>query len=309
MKIKSILLSLAIIIAIVAVYSFQSTEQKTHKHNVVVTFTILEDFAKQLLKDVPEVHICSLVDCNQDPHSFQPHPKICALLKKADIMVINGLDFEHWFPAYREQVLGRLVIASDGIVPLRQTHNPALFDPHAWHDVSNAIIYVRNMRNAFKEVYPQFAKTIECNYQRFLQELQQLHAWIPQQFSHIKNRTIITTHDAFWYYGKMYGIQFISPQGISTEEEIAAAKMAQIVRIVKQNNVKALFLENLSNSAAIKQLAEETNTQIGGTLYADSLSKSDGPCPSYISMVRHNTKNIQKALGSTHKMEKTHASY
>ena len=299
MRIKNnLLLVFVILVAIGIACFFQPSQQRPHERNVVVVFTILEDFAKQLLQDVPEVRIHTLIDCNQDPHSFHPHPKICVLLKQADIMVMNGLDFEPWFAACRQHVLGRLVVASDGIVPLRQIHNPELFDPHAWLDVDNAMIYVRNMRNAFKEVYPQFAEKIEQNYQCFMRELKQLHVWIPQQFTNLKDRTIITTHDAFWYYGKAYGVQFISPQGISTEEEISAAKMAQIIRIIKQRKVKALFLENLSSSAAIKQLAEETHTQIGGTLYADSLSGSKGPCPTYVSMIRHNTKNIQRALSN-----------
>lgn len=297
MKFKnSILLMLVVVIGIITAYSLKPSEPQPHERNIVVTFSILEDFAKQLLKNVPEVRIHTLIDCNQDPHDFHPHPKIFILLKQADITVMNGLDFEPWFTACREQVLGRLVVASDGIIPLRQTRDPSLFDPHAWLDVGNALIYIRNMRNTFKEVYPQFAEIIEHNYQCFVKELKQLHTWISHQFTHLQDRTIITTHDAFWYYGKAYGIQLISPQGISTEEEISATKMAQIIRIIRQHNVKALFLENLSNSAAIKQLTEETNTQIGGTLYADSLSGPAGPCPTYMSMMQHNTKSIQKAL-------------
>lgn len=291
-----VLLTLVIVIGAFAAYYLKSPVEKPHGKNIVVTFTILEDFAKQLLKNVPEVQIRALIDCNQDPHSFHPHPKIFILLKQADIMVVNGLDFEPWFTACRSHVSGRVVVASEGIIPLRQIENPSLFDPHAWLDVANTIIYVRNMRNALKEVYPQFAENIECNYQRFTKELDQLHSWILLQFSRLKDRTVITTHDAFWYYGKAYGIQFISPQSISTEEEISAKKMAQIIRIIKRRKVKALFLENLSNSAAIKQLAEETQTKIGGTLYADSLSELVGPCPAYIRMMQHNTKNIQKAL-------------
>lgn len=294
---NSVLLVVIAVIGLLSVYSFKPFPELQYKRNVVVvSFTILEDFAKQLLKDVPEVHIHTLIDCNQDPHSFHPHPKIFVLLKQADVMVMNGLDFEPWFAVCHEHVLGRLVIASDGIIPLRQVHNPALFDPHAWLDVGNAMIYVRNMRDAFKKTYPSFAEIIERNYQCFVKDLKQLDAWIPQQFKNLKDRTIITTHDAFWYYGKSYGVQFISPQGINTEEEISASKMAQIIRIIKQRHVKALFLENLANSAAIRQLAEETKTQIGGTLYADSLSGPGGPCPTYITMMQHNTKNIQKAL-------------
>lgn len=297
MRLKNIiLLAIFIVISIAAAYYLKPSEQKQRKRNVVVSFTVLEDFAKQLLKDIPEVRIHTLVDCNQDPHSFHPHPKIYVLLKQADVTVINGLDFEHWFVNCRQQILGRLVVASDGIVPLRQIHNPSLFDPHAWHDVSNAMIYVRNMRNAFKEVYPQFSEIIERNYQRFTKELEQLNTWIPEQFTHLKNRTIITTHDAFWYYGKAYDIQLISPQGISTEEEISATKMAKIIQIIRQRNVKALFFENLSNKAAIEQLKEETHTKIGGILYADSLSDLKGLCPTYIDMIKHNTKSIQTAL-------------
>ena len=264
--------------------------------NVVVVFTILEDFAKQLLQGVPEVKIHTLIDCNQDPHSFHPHPKIFVLFKNADVTVINGLDFEHWFKACKEHVKGELVVASKGVIPLRRVNNPDLFDPHAWHDVKNAMVYVTNMRIGFKKVYSQFAEIIEKNYQSLIKELMILNQWVLDQFKDLKNRTAITTHDAFWYYGKTYGIQFVSPQGISTEEEISAVRMANLVRVIKERGVRALFLENLSNSAAVKQLAQETNTRIGGVLYADSLSEPDGPCPTYIDMIHHNTDVIKKAL-------------
>lgn len=298
LRIFSLIISFLVGVTLLSYFLTQPSQQKQHEHVVVVSFTILEDFAKHLLQDIPAIHLHTIIDCNQDPHTFHPHPKLCVLLKQADMVIINGLDFEPWFPSCREQISGRVVVASNGIIPLRQIQNPALFDPHAWHSVKNAKIYVCNMRNALKEVYPQFAATIERNHQRFQKELDDLITWIFQQFEQTKERTIITTHDAFWYYGKAYGIQFISPQGISTEEEISAATMAQIVRTIKERHVKALFLENLSNSAAIKQLAQETHTQIGGILYADSLSNSKGPCPTYSSMIRHNTTAIQKALGS-----------
>jgi len=297
MRFKNIIFTvLLIFISLALAYYLKPSEHKQQQRNIVVVFTVLEDFAKQLLKNVPDVKIHTLITYNQNPHSFHPHPKICVLLKKADAVVINGLDFEHWFNACREQISGKLVVASDNVVPLRQVNNPSLFDPHAWHDVKNAIVYVRNMRNSFKEVYPQFSEIIEYNYQDFIKELEDLDTWISQQFANLKDRTIITTHDAFWYYGKSYGIQFISPQGINTEEEIFAAKMVQIIKIIKERQVKALFLENLSNSAAIKQLAQETDTKIGGTLYADSLSEPTGSCPTYVSMIRHNTLTIKTAL-------------
>ena len=106
--------------------------------------------------------------------------------------------------------------------------------------------------------------------------------------------------DAFWYFGKAYGIQFLAPIGISTEAEASAQKVAELINLIKEKNIKAVFVENLASPRLLQQIAEETGVILQGTLYADSLSAVTGPAVTYEAMMRHNVTTISKALQYTH---------
>ena len=109
-------------------------------------------------------------------------------------------------------------------------------------------------------------------------------------------RKVITTHDAFGYFGDAYGIAFIAPEGVSTEAEPSARDVADIIAQIRKQSIPAVFLENIANPRLMDQIAHETGATIGGTLYSDALSPPGGPAPTYIDMIRHNVRALTKAL-------------
>jgi zinc/manganese transport system substrate-binding protein len=109
-------------------------------------------------------------------------------------------------------------------------------------------------------------------------------------------RKLITSHDAFGYYAAAYGVRFMSPQGVSTEAEASAKGVAQLVRQIKAEGIRALFVESIADPRLIEQIGRETGLKPAGRLYSDSLSPPDGPAASYEAMMRHNTRLMVEAL-------------
>eukprot|EP01037_Dinobryon_pediforme_P016434 gene16433-16612_t len=159
-----------------------------------------------------------------------------------------------------------------------------LVDPHTWHDVQNAILYVKELRDAFCIEDSKHKETYQKNAAELIKTLENLDGWIKKEFKSIpaQKRIVVTTHDAFWYFSRAYDIQFLSPVGISTEAEASAQNVAKLINFINEHDIKAVFIENLANSKLIEQIANETKRSLQGTLYADSLSAPDGPAPDFV---------------------------
>jgi zinc/manganese transport system substrate-binding protein len=179
-------------------------------------------------------------------------------------------------------------------------HEHGEFDPHAWQDIDNVKIYVANIRDALIEVDPEGSETYTANAARYLDELNVLEAEVEAAIASVPegNRKVITTHDSFAYFSRAYGLTFIAPQGVSTESEASARDVAEIIRQIREQDIKAVFIENISDPRLIERIAAETKAVVGGTLYSDALSPADGPAGTYIDMMRHNISVLSEALGS-----------
>jgi zinc/manganese transport system substrate-binding protein len=260
---------------------------------IVTTFSILEDFTQQVIKGSKHFKVHSIVKKTDDPHTFVVTPKDYITLSKADILIENGLGFESWLPNMVKSVnfKGVRVIATRGIVPMRFVTNAKIYDPHAWHNISYAKIYVKNIARALIAADPKNAKIYENNRDQYLAKLDKLHIKAKAKFMNLKNTKILTTHDAFWYFGKSYNVSFISPLGISTEEEPSSFEIAKLVKYIRQNKITGAFFEAHTNNNLIKKISEETKIHVGGTLYADSLKEGG-----YIDTVEHNIDSIKKVL-------------
>lgn len=271
---------------------------------VVCTFSILSDLVKTIGGDA--VIVETIVPINTDPHTYQPTPSNAKSLANADLVFVNGLNFEGWIDRLiaASGYQGNIIIAAQDISPRsaqdlsQDIEKTPTIDPHAWHNVQNAVAYVRVITDALIIRQPQQREKIQARSQEFIHKLQDLDQWIIRQINSIppEKRIVVTTHDAFWYYGDAYGIQFLSPVGVSTDAQPSAAAMAGLIRQIQQQDIRAVFIENLSNSRLVNQIAKETHVKIGGVLYADSLSEETGPAATYIQMIRHNTAEIINAL-------------
>jgi zinc/manganese transport system substrate-binding protein len=262
---------------------------------VVASFSILGDIVAQVGGD--RVSVSALVGPDADAHVFQPSPADAKTVAHASLIVVNGLGFEGWMDRLiaNANYKGTVVIASQGVAA---RHLPGedrnRIDPHAWQDPSNVAQYVRNIADALSRRDPAGAALYQANATRYLQALNEVDTWAAAQFEKIpkKKRIVITSHDAFGYFGAHYGIRFLAPQGISTESEASAMDVARLTRQIKLSRIRAVYMENMTNPALIEQLAHETGVMLGAPLYADALSRSGGPASSYLKMVRYNVEQL-----------------
>ena len=277
---------------------------------VVTSFSILADLARQV--GGPRVSVTSLAPVETDLHHFQPRPSEVRGVGAADVFVINGLGLEGWAERLAEAAgfKGKGVVASKGIKALAAVDNHAghshghahgkgtAADPHAWQDVANTKLYVGNIRDGLTAADPAGAGDYAGKAAAYLRQLDALDAEIKGMLAAIPRaeRRVVTTHEAFNYYGDAYGVDFLAASGISADAEPTARQFAALIAQIKKEKIKALFLEQGMQPRLMEQLARETSVRIGGTLYADTLSGPNGPATSYIEMMRSNTKAIVAAL-------------
>ncbi len=263
--------------------------------NVVASFSILGDFVKNVGGE--RVSVTTLVGSDGDVHVYTPAPADAKKIADAKLLIINGLGLEGWLPRLVQSAGSKatLVTATNGITPRRLG---AEADPHAWQSVVNAKTYVANIRDALVAADPAGAEIYRGNAERYVAKLDALDGEVRAGIAQIlpARRKVISTHDAFGYFAAAYGIEFIAPQGVSTEAEVSARDIARIITQIRTAKIPAVFLENISNSRLMRRISNETGAKIGGTLYSDSLTGEKGEAPTYIDMVRHNIRTLTSAL-------------
>jgi len=262
---------------------------------VVATFSILGDFVREVGGEAVDVAV--IVGPDGDAHVYEPTPADGKKLQQAKLVFVNGLGFEGWLDRLiaASRTKAHVVVASAGVKPRRLEGHP---DPHAWQDVANARRYVENIRDALKSADPARAALFEARAGAYLQKLDALDAEVQAAIEKIpkERRRVVSTHDAFGYFSARYGVEFIAPQGVSTESEASARDVARIIDAVKKEKVAAVFLENVLDPRLARSISADSGAKMGGALYSDALSPPDGPAPDYIAMVRHNVKELLSAL-------------
>jgi zinc/manganese transport system substrate-binding protein len=263
--------------------------------NVVASFSILGDFVRNVGGD--RVNVVTLVGPDSDVHVYAPAPADAERVAAAKLLIVNGLGLEGWLPRLLQASGSKapIIIATKGIAPLKLGSDA---DPHAWQSVANAKIYVANIRDALLAADPADAEFLRANAQAYLAKLDALEREVREAIGKIPadRRKAISTHDAFGYFAAAYGIEFIAPEGVSTESEPSARDIAGIITQIKNSKIPAVFLENISDPRLIQRIAAETGAKIGGTLYSDGLTGEKGSAPTYIDMVRHNIRTLTSAL-------------
>lgn len=271
------------------------------KVKVIATFSILADFVKNVGGDRAE--IASLVPVNGDAHVYAPSPADAKKLSAAKVVFTNGLGFEGWIPRLVKAsgAKGMVVVTTKGIKTLKmEEEGKVQTDPHAWQSVANAKVYVANIRDALVAADPAGKAAYEANAAAYTAKLDALDREVKEQVAKIPadRRRIITTHDAFGYFKAAYGVDFIAPQGVSTESEASAKDVAKIIGQIKKQKIPAVFLENVSDPRLLERIAKESGAKVGGTLYSDALTDEKGQAPTYIDMMKHNIRTLGAALTS-----------
>jgi zinc/manganese transport system substrate-binding protein len=276
----------------------------------VATFSILGDLVGQVGGD--RVALSVLAGAGEDAHVFTPSPAHARAVAQAAVLFSNGLGFEGWMSRLMKSAgyQGRHVVVSKGIEALKEKHDHKAghshghhhqgdHDPHAWQSVANVIVYANNIAAGLCQVDAAGCDTYRRNAQAYIERLRALDREIRDAWNGVEaaRRKVITSHDAFAYYGQAYGVRFLSPQGVSTEAEASARGVARLIRQIRQENIRALFVENISDPRLIDQIGRETGVTPAGVLYSDSLSKAGGAASTYVDMMRFNTAALIKAVG------------
>lgn len=276
--------------------------------NVIASFSILGDIVKNVGGD--RVDVTMLVGPNADAHVYSPSPADAKKLADARLVVMNGLGFEGWIERLIKASASKapVVVATRGVKPRAAAgghghghgHGHGS-DPHAWQSVANVKTYVTNVRDGLIAADPAGKAAYEANAADYQAKLDALDKEVREAIARIPadRRRIITTHDAFGYFKQAYGVDFVAPQGVSTESEPSAKDVARIIAQIKKQKIPAVFMENVSDPRLLKRIADETGAKIGGTLYSDALTDEKGPAPSYIEMIRHNVRQISSALATS----------
>ena len=268
--------------------------------NVVATASMIADMAQRVAGD--RLRVACIVPIGGDPHIYEPTPRDVRLVANADLILKNGLTFEGWLNELIENSGGKahITTVTDGIEALRSErfHNAA--DPHAWMSARNALTYIKNIRNALIETDKAGEAIYEKNYAAYKKELETLDDYVRQKINAIpaSKRVLITSHDAFEYYGREYGIRLESVLGISTEADVQVSDMLRLGKTIRETGIRAIFIETTINPKLLRQIAADNRVSIGGKLYADSIGDADSPAPSYVALVRQNTDLIFEALTS-----------
>jgi zinc/manganese transport system substrate-binding protein len=277
---------------------------------VVATFSVLADMVKNVGSD--SVSVTTLVGPDADIHLYQPTPADARAVAEARLVVSNGLGLEGWLDRLLSTAdfKGKVATAADGVKTLTMEDEDQgrassgggemklVTDPHAWQDLRNGQVYVANIVKALSQIDPAHADAYKRSGDTYRQQLGELDKKVRAEFAVIprSKRRVITTHDAFQYFGKAYGIEFIAPVGVSTESEPSAGGVAQFIEQVKRERVKALFLENVTNPRFMAQLAKEVGAELGPSLYSDALSRSDEPASTYAKMFEYNTGALKAGM-------------
>jgi len=265
---------------------------------VTASFSILGDLVRVVGGE--RVAVTTLVGPNEDAHVFEPKPTDAKHLLQSKLLVINGLGFEPWAQKLAQSAgfKGTTLQASQGVtprtMPSEQSPSHLETDPHAWQNPDNVVIYVRNIAATLSKLDPAGAATYQNNSAAYIQELQALDRWAKEQFAVLPpaKRKVITSHDAFGYFAAHYQLTFLAPQGVSTDAEPSAKDVAQLIRQIKREHIKAVFMENMSNQKLLAQLAKDTGVTLGARLYVDALSGLQEPGSSYLKLMRHNVMQL-----------------
>jgi zinc/manganese transport system substrate-binding protein len=288
-------------VAFVAMLSPWTGAQAAEPMKVSASFSILGDMVKQVGGD--RVEVFTFVGPNGDAHVYEPTPADAKELSESKPLFINGLGLEGWMTRLEKSsgFKGTVVTASKGVSARDMVEDEkTVTDPHAWQSLANGKIYVANIRDALMAADPEGKATYEANAEKLLEQIVAMETKVKEAIGKLppERRKIITTHDAFGYFGAAYGMEFIAPEGVSTESEASAKDVAKIIRQIKAEKVPAVFLENVTDSRLLDQISKETGAKIGGTLFSDALSPPDGPAGTYLDMFRNNIETMSEALSS-----------
>ncbi len=279
------------------------------KLQVVATTSIIADMAANVGGDLIELR--TLLPIGTDPHTFEPTPRDATMLTQAHLILANGAGLESFLEPLLKNAASRaaLVELSEGVAlrsseeehkgEKRDEKGHGDVDPHTWMTPQNAMIFVANIQRALSALDPAHAATYQANAERYTAQLKELDAWIRAQIETIpaERRRLVTDHESLGYYAEYYGIEIVGAviPNVSTLAEPSAQQITALIDAVRQQGVKAIFVDTAVNPNLAQRVASETGAKIV-RLYSGSLGEKGSGAETYIDYMRYNTNAIVSAL-------------
>lgn len=264
---------------------------------VLTTFTVLADMATEVGGEY--VRVESITEAGEEIHDFQPSPSDVKHAADADMILNNGLGLERWFEKFTANSKAKKVTLSKGIEPIAIASGEyeGKPNPHAWMSPKNAQTYVDNLVEAFSDLDPDHAATFKENGAAYKAKIANVSNTMEKTLAPLSNdqRALVTCEGAFSYLAKDYNLAEYYLWPVNAEGALTPRRVADLQDSVRQRNIPAVFCES-TVEGKMDSVVENTNAVYGGTLYVDSLTKADGPAPTYLDLLRYDTTTIASAL-------------
>ena len=297
----AVLPAAALLLALSACSGTAASEPGSEKPVVLTTFTVLADMAENVAGEHLQVE--SITKAGAEIHGYEPTPGDIRRASQADLILDNGMNLEAWFEQFTADLDVPRVTVSEGVEPVNIAEDAykGLPNPHAWMSPLNAQVYVDNMADAFAELDPENADAFRTNAAAYKQELQDVQDQLVTELGALpeNQRALVTCEGAFSYLARDAGLTERYIWAVNAEQQATPQQIAATIEFVKDNQVPAVFCESTVSDAPMQQVVEATDTAFGGVLYVDSLSEADGPVPTYLDLIRHDTETIITALTGT----------
>ncbi len=269
------------------------------KLKVVTTFTVLADMAANVAGDAADV--VSITKPGAEIHGYQPTPRDIVRASDADLVLWNGMNLELWF----EQFLGNLgdilsVTLTDGIVPIPISEGSYLGkpNPHAWMGLENALIYVANIETALIANDPDNADVYSANAAAYSAQLVETVGPLRDRVAIIPEdkRWLVSCEGAFSYLARDFAMKELFLWPMNADQVGTPKQVKKVIDTVREQDIKAVFCESTVSDRPAKQVARETDAKYSGVLYVDSLSKANGPVPTYLDLLTVTATTIAEGL-------------
>ena len=262
--------------------------------------TVLTEVAEQVGGDLVEV--TAHVKPGIDPHEFEPKPADLKTVGDSQLVLLSAKQMEGYLGKLREATAGKATFleVGAGVASLKMADNEnpakAVEDPHWWHSIANVAKAAKLVRDALTTIAPSDAATFSTNADRYLARLAALEKWTKRKLAELPRdqRKLVTSHDAFQYFARENGFTIYAIEGVSSADQPSSQRVADLIRLVREQGVKAVFTESIENPKVLAEITRETGAVVGGKLYADGLG--DGDAATYEGMYKHNVATIVDAL-------------
>ena len=286
-----------VLIAACAAFAFSSPALA--KFKAVTTFTIIADMAQNVAGDAAIVE--SITKPGAEIHNYQPTPRDIIGAQDADLILWNGLNLELWFEKFFNNLRDiPSVTISDGVEPMGIADGPYTGkpNPHAWMSPSDALIYVDNIAKAFAAHDPENAETYLANAEAYKAKITATIEPIRSAIQAIPEyeRWLVTSEGAFSYLARYFGLKELFLWPINADQQGTPQQVRQVIDLVREHNIKAVFSESTISSAPAEQVARETDATYAGVLYVDSLTDENGPVPTFLDLLRVTSQTIVDGL-------------